>query len=167
MNPQYTICLFSRQNIEERNFSDFLGAYSLNLLPKKQPLAEMMGTIEFMFHGYDNQAEELCTIPEVRRFCIEFHAAWPYWLYFCNLKTDCLRIMYYCCLESLVVIHRDGSRKFTADYEIMELANFIYRDFIGMNEMFERAGLTVMANYDRTKAIMEYFNLPFNATPPG
>ena len=34
-----------------------------------------------------------------------------------------------------------------------------------MNEMCERAGMSERQIYDRTKAVIEYFNLPFYAGP--
>jgi hypothetical protein len=36
-----------------------------------------------------------------------------------------------------------------------------------MNVICEQAGLSERAIYDRTKAVMEYFGIPFDAPPPG
>jgi len=48
----------------------------------------------------------------------------------------------------------------------MELIHFISAGFEPMNEMFDRAGAPEMAIYQRTKAVMEYYNMPFDAPPP-
>lgn len=38
--------------------------------------------------------------------------------------------------------------------------------FIPMNEMFERAGASEVAIFQRTKAVMEYYKMPFDVPPP-
>lgn len=39
-------------------------------------------------------------------------------------------------------------------------------DFVPMNEMFECAGMSERQIFDRTKAVFEYFNLPFDVDLP-
>ena len=48
----------------------------------------------------------------------------------------------------------------------LDLMNFIKRDFMPMNLMCERAEMFERGIYDRTKAVFEYFGLPFDAEPP-
>jgi len=47
-----------------------------------------------------------------------------------------------------------------------ELLHFISAGWSPMNEMCERAEFSERAIYDRSKAIMEYYHLPFDAPPP-
>ena len=47
-----------------------------------------------------------------------------------------------------------------------ELLQFIMAGWGPMNEMCERAGMSERAIYDRSKAIMHYYHLPFDEPPP-
>ena len=71
----------------------------------------MMGSLVFGVDGYDSDPRELHVIPEVRRFYAAFHEAWPYWLYFCNLDQDGLKMIVCCCLKSFTAIKVDGQPK--------------------------------------------------------
>ena len=68
----------------------------------------MMGSVVFCIEGYENDEREVHSIPEVRRFYSAFHAAWPYWLYFCSLEMDTLKTMAMCCLPSLTALKVEG-----------------------------------------------------------
>lgn len=57
-------------------------------------------------------------------------------------------------LDSVVV---DG------DFAVLQ---FIMAGWVPMNEICERAGLSERAIYDRSKAIMHYYNLPYDVPPP-
>jgi hypothetical protein len=48
----------------------------------------------------------------------------------------------------------------------LEVVGFISGGFVPMNEMCERAGMSERKIFDRTKAVFEYFNLPFDTGPP-
>ena len=105
-------------------------------------------------------------IPEIRRFYSAFHEAWPYWLYFCNFDVDTLKAMTMCCLPSINTMQVDGQTQVKVTCDPLDLIKFIKRDFMPMNLMCERAEMSERGIYDRTKAVFEYFNLPFDAEPP-
>ena len=157
---------FSRDRVEVSDFSHFVGLYDLNILPNGEPLAAMMNTLVFLFDGYNDDIDELCAIPEIRRFCVSFHNAWPFWLYFCNLESDSLHMMMLCCLKTLSVMKVQGASKCLVEHNSVEMIRFVAADFPSMNEMCERAGMNELAIYERTKAVFEYFNFPFDAPPP-
>ena len=46
------------------------------------------------------------------------------------------------------------------------LLRSIMKGWVPMNEMCERAGFSERAIYDRSKAIMGYYHLPFDVPPP-
>ncbi len=158
---------FSRQKVERGDFSDFLGRFGIDRLPTGGALASMMGTLALTLDGYDHDPREIYAIPEVRKFYGNFHRTWPYWLYFCDLHQDNLKTMILCCLPSLTSVSRQGRPQVGVQVDPLELLRFIAADFGPMNLMCERAGLSERAIYDRTKAVMEYFGLPFDAPPPG
>jgi len=103
---------------------------------------------------------------EIRRFYATFHKAWPYWLYFCNLDTDTLRAMTMCCMPSIESIQVDGQVLVKVICEPLDLVEFIKNGLMPMNLMCERAKMFENLIYDRTKAVFEYFGLPFDEPPP-
>lgn len=157
---------FSRDKVERGDFSHFLSLYAPDKLPTGRRLRVMMNSIVFGIEGYDDDPREIHSIPEIRRFYAAFHEVWPYWLYFCNLETEVLRVMVFCCLSSIRALKVDGQPNVTVDYDRLELVQFIGKDFLPMNAICERAGMFERLIYDRSKAVFEYFNLPFDAKPP-
>ena len=155
---------FSRLKVERGDFSHFLGLHAPDKLPTGRRLRQMMNTFVFCVEGWDGDDREIHSIPEVRRFYAAFHEAWPYWLFFCNLDVDTLRTMTMCCMNSLTAIKVDDSPQVQVQYEPTELLNFLARDFVHMNFMCERAQMFEHLIYDRSKAVFEYFGLPFDGT---
>lgn len=156
---------FSRSKVERGDFSHFLSLYAPEKLPTGRRLREMMNGFVFGIEGWDNDPREIHTIPEIRRFYSAFHDAWPYWLYFCNLDVDTLKAMTMCCLPSINTMQVDGRIQVAVTCDPLDLLNFLKRDFLPMNLMCARAGMFEERIYDRTKAVFEYFNLPFAAEP--
>ena len=124
---------FSRSKVERYDFSHFLRLYAPDKLPAGRRLREMMGTLMFVIEGYDDDPREIHSIPEIRRFYMAFHEAWPYWLYFCNLETEALRMMVLCCLPPIAAIQMDGRPNVAVNYDRLELLHFIGNDFGPMN----------------------------------
>ena len=71
-----------------------------------------------------------------------------------------------CCLPSIVAMKVDGKPNVAVEYDRLELLHFLSQDFGSMNAMCERAQMVERGIYDRTKAVFEYFDLPFDAEPP-
>jgi hypothetical protein len=157
---------FSRIKVERSDFSHFLSLYAPDKLPTGCRLREMMNGFVFGIEGWDNDPREIHTIPEIRRFYSAFHDAWPYWLYFCNLDVDTLRAMTMCCLPSLTAMKVDGKPNVAVECKQLELLRFVSNDFGPMNVMCDRAGLSERLIYDRSKAVFEYFDMPFDVEPP-
>jgi hypothetical protein len=151
---------------ERGDFSHFLSLYAPDKLPTGRRLRQMMNCFVFCIEGWDSDSREIHMIPEVRRFYSAFHDAWPYWLYFCNLDVDTLRAMTMCCLPSLNTMQVDGQTEVKVTCDPLDLLNFLKRDFMPMNLMCDRAEMFERLIYDRTKALFEYFRLPFDAPPP-
>jgi hypothetical protein len=157
---------FSRSKVEHGDFGHFLSLYGPDKLPTGRRLLEMMNLFVFCIEGYDSDPREIHLIPEVRRFYSAFHEAWPYWLYFCNLDVDTLRAMVMCYLPDVSTMQVDGQTKMAVTCDPLHLLHFIKRDFMPMNLMCERAEMAERGIYDRSKAVFEYFGLPFDAEPP-
>lgn len=157
---------FSRANVERGDFSHFQSLYAADKLPEGRQLSAMMGKFIFAIEGYDDDPRELDVIPEVRRFYAAFHRAWPYWLYFCDLSQDGLKMMVFCCLRSFSTVKVDGQSNCVTEYKPLELIRFLAADFMPMNMMCERARFSERQIYDRSKAVFEFFGLPYDAPPP-
>lgn len=68
--------------------------------------------------------------------------------------------MVICCLDSMDAL------KLQVCVTPLEILQFISSGFGPMNELCERAGMSERQIFERTKAVFEYFNLPFEAAPP-
>lgn len=166
MGSNLVVYQFSRSKVDRGDFSHFLGLYGPEKLPTGRRLREMMNTVTFTVDGFDNDPREIYSIPEVRSFYAAFHAAWPYWLYFCNLDSEEFHMMVLCCLPSIAAVKVDQQPRVNVEYDALELLKFVSADFVHMNQMCERGDMFETGIYERTKAIFEYFNVPFDAPPP-
>jgi hypothetical protein len=75
-------------------------------------------------------------------------------------------MMILCLLPNLQGFKRLGEPNAAVEYEPMDLINFIIQNFGPLNAMMERAGMSEMDIYNRTRDIFLYFNLPFDSEPP-
>jgi hypothetical protein len=153
---------FNRSKVERMDFRHFLGLYAPDKLPTGRRLREMMNCFVFCIEGRDNDPREIHMIAEIRRFYSAFHEAWPYWLYFCNLDVDTLRAMVACCLSSVNTMQVDGKTQMAVTFDTMAVLNFLKQDFLPMNLTCERAEMFEERIYERTKAVFQYFGLPFD-----
>lgn len=157
---------FSRSKVERGDFRHFLGQFAPDKLPAGRRLREMMDHMVFCIEGYDEDPREIHSIPEIRRFYRAFHEAWPYWLYFCNLEVDTLKAMVFCCLPSFSEMKVDGKEQVALSFDPLDILEFLKKDFPQMNLLCQRAEMFEERIEQRTRAIFEFFNLPFDAAPP-
>jgi hypothetical protein len=71
-------------------------------------------------------------------------------------------MMVMCCLESLDALKVKGQSQVKVSINPLEVVQFISGGFVPMNEMCERAEMSERQIFERTKAVFEYFNLPFD-----
>jgi hypothetical protein len=156
---------FSRDRVEASDAKDFLSRFGDSALPTGKKLEAMMNSVALMIDGYNHDPREIYAIPEIRAFYKQLWEVWPYWLFFCNLDSENLMMMVMCCLESLDALKVKGQSQVKVSISPLEVVRFISGGFVPMNEMCERAGMSERQIFDRTKAVFEYFNLPFDASP--
>jgi len=157
---------FSRAKVERCDFSHFLNLYAPDKLPTGRRLRDQMNAFVFSIEGWDDDPREIHMIPEIRRFYAAFHDAWPYWLYFCNLDVDTLRAMTMCCQPAVSTMQVDGQIQVAVTCDPLDLLNLLKRDILPMNLMCERAGMFEDRVCGRTRAVFEFFGLPFDIEPP-
>jgi hypothetical protein len=155
---------FSRSKVERGDFSHFLNLYAPDRLPTGRRLREMMDRMVFCIEGYDEDPREIHSIPEIRRFYLALHNAWPYWLYFCNLEVGTLKAMVFCCLPSLIAMNVDGRDSVAITCDPLDILSFLKQDFAAMNAICERAEMFEERIYERSKQVFECFGFPFDAT---
>ena len=66
-------------------------------------------------------------------------------------------------MSTLATHKREGERGVKVEMEPMEILGFIKSRFAGLNLLAERAEMSELEIYNRTKAIFEYFNFPFDS----
>jgi hypothetical protein len=157
---------FSRDRVEAGDAKAFMSRFGRHRVPVGKQLGAMMNSLALMIEGYDTDPREIYAIPEVRKFYQQLWERWPYWPFFCNLETENLMMMVMCCLDSLDALKVQGRDQVQVSLEPLEILQFISGGFGPMNEMCDRAGMSERQIFDRTKAVFEYFNLPFDAGPP-
>ena len=64
-------------------------------------MREYQGKIFWTVDGYDSNPSELHEIPEVREYYAEAHRHWPAWLFFSDLRTECLKMVARCIRPSV------------------------------------------------------------------
>ena len=86
--------------------------------------------------------------------------------FFRDLRGESLMMLTMCCPDHLEGQTKAGEALSQIQIDPRELLQFILDGWGPMNEMCERAGLSERAIYDRSKAIMEYYHLPYDVPPP-
>ena len=157
---------FSKAQVRHCKTAHFLKQFGPDALPDGPALAAMMGKFQFLVEGYDDDPQEIYAIPEVRKFYLHFHRVWPYWFYFCDLNTETLTMMTMCVLPNLSGFKRLGQPQAAVEYDPMDLIRFIQKNFVPLNTMMERAGMSETDIYNRTRDVFFYFGLPYDAEPP-
>jgi len=166
MSTDIVFYTFSRAKVERSDFSHFFRLYAPERLPTGERLRRLMNSLIPLIEGFDNDPREIHSIPEIRQFYSKLHDAWPNWLFFCNLDSEVLRTMVLCCLPAITALKIDRKPKVAVEFDRLALLRFIRDDVGPMNAMCERAEMSEREIFDRTKAVFEYFGLPFDAEPP-
>jgi hypothetical protein len=52
------------------------------------------------------------------------------------------------------------------EYDPLDLLRFIPKNFVPLNEMMMRAGMSEMDIYNRTRDVFHHYQLPYDAEPP-
>ena len=161
--PNPVICEFSRDCIEQKQFGFFVDRWAPHRLPHGQALLPLMDSMVFRLRGYDPR--QLCTIPEVRRFCQDFFEAWPFWFFTGNLDTPNLAIMVYGCLHKLRAVGRQATSLCQVSPDPEELHQFVQRGLCAMTCLCKRAGMTESEIALRSTRILEYFKSDWSDLP--
>lgn len=162
VKPDLIIFSFSNESVRNLDFQGFLRQFGEQNLPSGPALKAMQGKLLISVEGYDDDPRELHEFPEVRRFYQKFYQAFPYWLFFVSLESDCLKMMELSLLSSLTMLRRDGVAQVQVSYDPVELVRGLAKQFMPMNLMCERAGMTEPEIYNLSRDVFHYFDLPYD-----
>ena len=70
-------------------------------------------------------------------------------------------------MTSITALKADDRPQVQVEFEPTELLQFLARDLEHMNGMCERGGMFERLIYDLSKAVFQYFGLPYDAPRPG
>jgi hypothetical protein len=160
------VVMFSKEQVRQCKIAHFLKTLGPAALAVGSELAVMMGTFQFVVDGWNDDPNEVYAIPEIRKFYQYFHEVWPYWFFFCDLTTETMQMMTLCLLPNIRGFKRLGEPKSGVEYDQADLLGFIEKNILPLNTLMERAAMSEMDIYNRTREIFLYFNLPFDASPP-
>jgi hypothetical protein len=165
MKANVVLYEFSSRTVATCNLDAFLKVYACHKLPVGAELRALMGRTVFSLAGYHDERRELYVMPEVRRFCVALHQVWPYWLFFCDLEQDDLRVMTFCCLPRWPPCKWKDKPMPPWLYSRSQLDTFVHADLPFLKEMSDRAGLWGRAAARRVEAVFAYFQLPAHGEP--
>jgi len=147
--------------IEEKNFAPFVDQYNLSRPEAWHYLPGLLGRVIFLFDGLDESVPPLDNAA-LRQFLGAFHRAWPYWTVFCDLSQEDLRVMTFCCLESVRIVHVPGQQNWALFYDPEELAAFLAEDFMKSEEQLRWTRFSHRWMKRRIAAVKDYFLGPLN-----
>jgi hypothetical protein len=160
------VVVFSEPQVRHCKTAHFLKTFGPAALPHGPDLAAMMGKFQFLVEGWDDDPQELYSIPEVRKFYQHFHRVWPFWFYFCDLRAETLTMMTLCLMPNLSGYKRLGEPRAAVEYDPKDLLGFIMKNWVPLNLMMERAGMSEMDIYNRSRDVFHHFKLPYDSEPP-
>jgi len=160
------VVIFNKVQVRQRKIAHFLKRFGPEALPEGPELAAMMGSVQFFVQGWDDDPQEIYAIPKIRGFYQHFHRVWPYWFFFCDLDTETLTMMTLCLMPNIQGFKRLGEPQAAVEYDPMDLIRFIQKNIAPLNAMMERAGMSEMDIYHRTRDLFLYYKLPYDVEAP-
>jgi hypothetical protein len=109
--------------------------------------------VDISFSGYDNRAEELWEIPEVRNYIQEIDNKYPYWLYFMSKNRQGLHVVLKCFL--LPYLTKEAEKKVNGPMlqEYLEK-----RGFPACNRLCSKHQISGYENEQMTNRLLKYLH---------
>lgn len=102
------VFVIGTDEIQRGDFSRLREEFSLETPPER--LCELIGGITFAIAGYEDCSEELFEIQAVRAYFRQVNLHWPFWLAFCDLRSNSLKILASCVIRNLNALRRTDCR---------------------------------------------------------
>ena len=160
----FEVC-FSRTVILHNDPASFMEAFSWERLHNPELLRQLHGRVRFRFEGYMDDPRGLEQIPELRTFLRDWHRAWPAWFFVADLSEEVPRRMALACLPELQVVARSGASTAQVSFRSQDLIEFLGPEWLFIQTMSFRAGLSLAQAAARARAVWTYVGLPPDAFP--
>lgn len=99
-SPKGIFFVATRDEVERRDISRFMANFGPQI--SVENMLVYQNKILWTVAGYDSDRRELHEIPEVCNYYAEVHRRWPAWLFFSDLRTECLQMVARCIIPSPV-----------------------------------------------------------------
>jgi hypothetical protein len=147
----------TKEEIQSQNFVRFEGLYGHWPQLWSRELCEKFDSLVLQVDGYNDHADELYCIPEVRTYFQGLHRRWPWWAFFLNNDMASMAIAYLCLIPSVASYKMDGESQCAAAFDPRELLEIIHHDFGRMNYLWRISGMSDAANDKRSDEILTLF----------
>lgn len=150
--------IIMRDEIERGDTSRFLANFGPGT--DKARLRDIEGRISIAVAGYDNEPDELFTIPAVRNFFASIQRTWPCWLFLSGIQDDCLRSVMFCALKNLVVCRSHRGRRVRVDASEHAVKCFVIQSMVPAAILDSLADIPRKRGAARVDAIARYLGVP-------
>lgn len=150
MNEYSLKIVLDRTEIENNVFS--CKATFLQLM--QNPL-EYKDNVEVFVSGYEGDERELFEIPEVKAYIREIDEFFPFWTFFINKNTLCLRWISYCLMDNCIFDRVNRVVKVDNN----ELGNLLIKFFNAQNYIFDTFKFDEQENERLSDVVIQYFQL--------
>jgi len=161
-DPDFGLLIYAitREEVEACDTRRFLAAFSKeNVSPARA--SRLMGNVSFIIHGYDDLDRHLCNIPTVCRYYGAIHRVFPAWLFYSELSTLTLQMIFWCILNDTPIGRAAfNGTAWEAEAYIAELMKFIDAGAEVVYSLCEHAGLEEQVADARMEEIIKYFKQP-------
>ncbi len=153
----------ARKDIESGNVKPLHDFFN-RILSNDDLAINLQGKVVVSIDGYTLDKRELWEIREVRRWAKKAEPKIKYWFFFCaNLKNSSTLIWLFTCLTKIISVKPSplGGSQLRITYETKPLSEVIMRNFMYLNELTNRYGISVEENQRISYEAMESIGLDF------
>ena len=145
----------TREEVEGRDISRFFSTFA----PKqsRQKLRQLRGRVIYTVDGYDDTADEVYEIPEVRAYYAMLHAKWPCWLFGACIASASLHVIALSVIPNLFVV-RSGS-ECRIRFPEAEICAFFIHSLPAAALLHQRAGLSQQCGAQYLKAVARHLGI--------
>lgn len=156
MRSELMVFEFKRSHIQAMDFNPYMDKLE-DLVSSPEKSFQYMHQVLFVVEGYDLDPRGLSTISEVKRFFVELHKRWPYFLFFCIPDVEAFS-WWMGCHFFPVVSQEEGTATF------MEVTPKLYKDamknfFVHANGLAEKFNYPMDSYFNRQKEMVDAINV--------
>jgi hypothetical protein len=150
------IYVISREEIEACDTNRFIKNFSSEQIAPA--LAKrLMGNVLFVVVGYDDVDLHLCRIPAVCRFYAAIYKQAPCWLFYSELTSFTLKMIFSCILNENLGRTAFSSTQWEGETYVQGLMAFLDEGAEPFYALLDHAGVDEMVGDEHFQEVIEYF----------